>query len=366
MDGFRPTQLIINTNAIKHNIRKIQEKVGNNVTVIPVVKARGYGTGIGTVFPVFEETGINTIAVAAVNEGIGLRSRGFNGDIIVLYQPYIDEIDEILEFNLTVSVCVKEFIELLNKKAQNLNKKAKVHLEIDTGMRRVGIPLDETAIYIELLKRLDNIQLDGIYTHFSSSDDDIEYTKKQIEEFDKAVNIAKQSFENIKYIHACNTAGIINFPEAHYNAVRPGLALYGYLPNEELKEKIDLMPATVLKSKIIYVQEANVGDSVSYNRRYKCTKPTKIATIPIGYADGIMRRYNGKILINDKLADIIGTICMDGLMVDITDIPDAVIGTDAYIWDNEKITIEDIARKCGTINYEILSNIAPRVIKLFT
>ena len=147
--------------------------------------------------------------------------------------------------------------------------------------------------------------------------------------------------------------------------VRPGIAIYGHLPNEELREKIDLMPATVLKTKIIYIHEENPGNFISYNKTYQVTHPMKVATVPIGYADGVRRCYKGKIVVNGNLVDILGIINMDSFMIDVTDFEDIKVGTDVYIWDNKNITIEDIARKCGTINYEILSRLAPRVVKEF-
>lgn len=365
MDMIRPTKLVVDTNAIKHNIRAIQDIVGKDVKVMPVIKSRGYGTGIGTVISIFDDLEIDILAVAVVDEGIGLRKQGFKGEIVVLNQPYKDEIIKLLEYDLIPSVCIEEFIEQFNKFAGENKKKVKVHLEIDTGMGRTGIDPKEIQKYMELFKRLDNIKLDGIYTHFSSSDTDKEYTKEQIEKFNKTLMIAKQNFNDIKYIHACNTAGIINFPEAHYNMVRPGIALYGHLPNENLKGKIDLIPSTVLKSKIIYIHEEPSGDSVGYNRTYIVKEPIKVATVPIGYADGLMRCYKGKVIVNGKLANIIGKINMDSFMIDITNFEDVNVGTDVYIWDNKNITMEDIATDCGTINYEILSRLAPRVVKEF-
>ena len=366
MDMIRPTKLVVDTNAIKHNIKEIQKTVGRDVTVMPVIKSRGYGTGIGTVINLFEDLKLNIVAVAVVDEGIGLRKREFSGEIVILYQPYEDEIIKLLEYDLIPTVCSIEFIEKLNKLGKENNKIFKVHLEIDTGMNRAGINSNDIEIYIELLKKSDNIILDGIYTHFSSSDTDVDYTKEQIRKFDDTVCKAKQSFNNIKYIHACNTAGIISFSEAHYNMVRPGISLYGYLPNENLKEKIDLIPATVLKSKVIHIHEAEKGSSVGYNRTYIAKTPITIATVPVGYADGLRTSYKaGKVIINGKLANIIGKINMDSFMIDITGFKDIKVGTDVYIWDNENITLEDVAKECGTINYEILSGLAPRVVKEF-
>jgi len=362
---IRPTKLVVDTNAIKYNIREIQKIVGKNVTVMPVIKSRGYGTGIGTVVNIFDDLGINMLAVAVVDEGIGLRKQGFKGEIIILNQPYEDEIIKLLEYDLVSSVCLDQFIRQLDKIAKENEKEVKVHLEIDTGMSRTGIHPEEIEKYMLLFKELNNTNLEGIYTHFSSSDTDLDYTKKQIDKFNKTVHIAKQYFHNIKYIHSCNTAGIINFPEAHYNLVRPGIAIYGHLPNENLKGKIDLIPATTLKAKVIYIHEEDKGAFIGYNESYMVKKHMKIATVAIGYADGIMRCYKGKVVVNGKLANIVGVINMDSFMMDITGFEDVKVGSDVYIWDNKNVTIEDIAKACGTLNYEILSRLAPRVVKEF-
>lgn len=296
--------------------------------------------------------------------GIALRERGYSGEIFVLNQALEEEISKALEYDLTLSSCIINFIKLLNENAEKIGKTANIHLEIDTGMNRTGINPNDIDKYLNIIHELKNINLEGIYTHFSSSDCDMEYTKMQIEKFKKVVDITKKEF-NLKYIHCCNTGGILNFKEAHYNLVRPGISIYGHLPTKELEEKIDLIPATILKTKITYIHDIKAGDSVSYSRSFIAKRDTKIATIPIGYADGIPRGYKGQVLINNQFANMVGVVNMDSFMVDITDLTDAKIGTDVYIWDNVNITIEKVAENCNTINYEILSNLAPRVVKEF-
>jgi len=364
LDTIRQTKLIVNTKHIEHNISELQRFVGNTVKIMPVIKARGYGTGLGTQVNLFKKLKIDILAVAVIDEGIALRERGFNGEIVVLNQPFKDEIEKSLEYDLILGVCVLEFIQELNNCAHKNNKIANIHLEINTGMNRTGINPDDINKYLNTFKSLNNVNLEGIYTHFSSSDSDYEYTKEQINRFNKVLNIAKTKV-NFKYIHACNTGGILNFKEAHFNLVRPGISLYGHLPSDYLSEKINLIPATTLKTKITYIHDIKTGDSVSYNRSFIAKKDTKIATIPIGYADGLPRVYKGQVVINNQLASIVGVVNMDSFMVDITDLENVNIGDDVYIWDNKLITIEDIATACNTINYEILSNLAPRVIKEF-
>jgi len=364
MDTIRQSKLIVDMNSIKQNIGEIQKYIGDNVEIMPVIKARAYGTGIGSQPEFFTRLGIKILAVAVVDEGIALRNREYEKEIFILNQPLHHEIDMIITYNLIVNVCEYEFIELLNEAAKKTNQTITVHLEIDTGMGRTGIKPEEINKYINLFKKSKNIKLDGICTHFSSSDSDREYTKKQIDIFDKVVNIMKKEFD-LKYIHACNSAGVINHKEAHYNLVRPGISLYGHYPNSNLKEKIKLLPATKLEAKISHIHDIKPGESVSYNRSFIAKRLTKVAVIPIGYADGIMRSYTGSIVIDNKLAKIIGVINMDSFMVDITDIKNADVGDTVYLWDNELITLEEVADNCNTIVYEILSKLAPRIIKKF-
>ncbi len=364
MDTIRQTRLVVNKNNIKHNIKAIQDTVGNDVKVMPVIKARAYGTGAGTLIDLFEEMGIEILAVAVVDEGIALRERGFKGEIVILNQPFEEEIELLLKYDLISSACIEDFIVKLNEHAIKENKIAKIHLEVDTGMGRTGISPKDISKYINLIKEQTSIGLEGLYTHFACSDTNFEYTESQIAKFDMVVEEVKKNF-TLKYIHACNTGGIINFKKAYYNLVRPGIGIYGHFPDQSLKGKLDLIPSTILKTKIVFLHDIEKGESVSYNRSFIAEKQTKIATIPIGYGDGLTRNYRGCVVINGKLANIIGLINMDSLMVDVTDFEDMELGTDVYIWDNKNITVEEVAQKCGTISYEILSGLTPRVIKEF-
>ncbi len=364
---IRETRLIIDLVCVENNIKKIKEYVGESVDVMPVIKARAYGTGVGSQISVFERTDIKILGVAVVDEGTALRSRGYKNDIFILNQPFEEEIPYIILDNLISSACVVKYVEKLNAYATLRNQKAKIHVEVNTGMNRTGVEIEDLKHFLETVKSFEYIDIDGLYTHFSCSDCDSEYTKWQIANFERAIQICKECdcYDSLRYIHACNTAGIINFKEAHYNLVRPGISLYGHFPSEELAKKLSLQPATKLMSKVVYIHNVKKGDSISYNRTYKAEQDMIIATIPVGYADGIMRIYKGNVVINGCLAKIVGTINMDSFMVDITDISDVVIGTDVYIWDNDKVTLEEVANSCGTINYEVLSRLAPRVRKEF-
>ena len=232
-------------------------------------------------------------------------------------------------------------------------------------MGRTGIYYENIKEFINLLGN--NIKVDGIYTHFAVADNDFEYTNKQIEKFNKAIAESENTLGKLKYIHAGASNGIINFKQSHFNMIRPGILIYGYKSFDNTYEKINVKPITKLKCKITYIKDIEVGTSIGYGRTFIANKKMKIATIPIGYADGVKRCLSnkGNVVINGKKAKILGTVCMDSIMVDISSIDNVKVGDYAYIWDNEIITLEEVASQCDTINYDILCNISDRVKREF-
>ena len=355
----RPVVLEVNLNYLEYNINSIQKLVGDDVTLMPVIKASGYGTYINTQIDIISKFKI--VAVATVDEGVYLRQIGFNNEIFVLNQPFESEIQKILQYNIVVGISSKAFAAKLAETGKTIT----VHVEVGTGMGRTGVHPERIGEYINGLAP--NITVEGIYTHFSSPDIDDEYTKKQLHSFNEAVATAKQVLGDIKYIHAAASNALINYPEARFNLVRPGIIIYGYPGAEDTFEKLDLKPVAKLKAKITFLKTVPVGTSIGYSRSYITTKETKVATVPIGYADGFRRTFsNGwEVSIRGKMAPIIGKVCMDSFMVDVTDIDDVALGDDVIIWDNENIKLEDLANKCDTINYEILSTIGARVPRKF-
>ena len=358
---MRPTIMQVNLENFKFNINSIKSYIGNNVKIMPVIKANAYGTFINTRPDIINMFDIVSVAISG--EGEKIRKNGFKKEIFVLNQPDIDEIDTIIENDLIIGISENSFVESLGNK----KSKVKVHIEIDTGMSRTGINPNEIEEYIENIQKFNNIEIQGIYTHLSSADIDVKYTKNQLKSFEKAVKIAKEKITNLKYIHAAASNGIVNFKEAHYNLVRPGIIMYGYESGKGVLDKINLKPVTKLKSKITFLKNVEKGISIGYSRSFITPKKMKIATIPIGYADGLRRELSnkGEVLINGKKAPIIGKVCMDSFMADVTEVDNPQIGDDVWIWDNENILLEDVAKKCGTINYEIMSEISGRVIREF-
>lgn len=311
----RPTVMEVNIDNFKHNIEQIRNKLKPDVTVMPIMKANAYGTYLNTRLDVVNEFEI--IGLATVDEGVELRNLGYQKDIFILNQPSTSEIDKIIENNLIVGLSSKTFLEEVKKQ----NKEMRVHIEIETGMGRTGISFEEIPSFIEEIQKYKNIKIEGIYTHLSSPDMDNQYTKEQLETFQKAVENITLYVKDVKYIHAA---------------------------------------ASNLKT----VKE---GTSISYDRDFITKRESKIATIPIGYADGLRRGLsnNGQVVIRGQKVPIIGKICMDRFMADVTDLQEVEIGDEVWIWDNNQVTLDEIAYRMNTINYEIISTISSRVPRKF-
>ena len=352
---MKNTKLEVNIKKFLNNIDKIQEYVGNK-TIMPIVKANAYGTYINKNLKVLNH--FNIVAVAEVQEAIEIRNIGYEKEIFVLNQPAIEELEDIVTHDITIGISAKEFIE-------KVKLPIRVHLEIETGMNRTGIKLEDLEEVIKEIKKNKMIQVEGIYTHFSSADNDKEYTLKQYRTFKQAVEIASKHFD-LYYIHCSASNGIINLEENLTNTIRPGIIMYGYESFKGSRDKIPVEPITTLKTKITYIKDIPAGESISYNRKFTSTSPMKVATIPIGYADGLRRTLTGvgEVIVCGEKRKILGSICMDSCMIDVTGL-DVKVGDIVTIWDNDLITLDDIAEKCNTINYEIISTISDRVERVF-
>lgn len=284
MEITRPACLEINLNNFQYNIEQIQKKIGKNVKLMPVIKANGYGTYINQRLDVLNQFDI--VAVANVDEGVYIRELGYNKEIFVLNQPYESEIEKIIKYDIVVGISSYGFA----KKLAKVNKPVIVHVEIGTGMGRTGVHPYKIEKYLQTLAP--NIKVEGIYTHFSSADTDDEFSKHQLKLFNVAVEKAKEILGNIKYIHAAASNALLNYLEARFNLVRPGIILYGYPGEEATLKKIDLKPIAELKAKVIFLKEVPKGTSISYGRSFITTRKTKVANVPIGYADGFRRDFS--------------------------------------------------------------------------
>ena len=352
---MRESKIIVDLSAVKYNYNKIKEYV-NNKEVMPVIKAFGYGSFINTRVNFLNNFKI--VGVALVEEGVFLRKLGYKNDIFILNQPFKSEVDLIIKYNLIVGVSSLEFLEYIK------NKKIKIHLELETGMNRTGLNVNDIFKFINLIKK-SNILLEGVYSHFSSADTNYDYTLKQFNIFKECVDIIKNYF-NLKYIHISASSGILTLKEDYTNLVRVGLLLYGYYPNKKCQNIIDIKPSIKFISKISFIKQVEKDEFISYNQTYKTNRKSIIATVPVGYADGINMLLSNKgfVYINNKKCRIIGKICMDSLLVDVNDI-DCKIDDEVVIFDNDNIKIDEICNITNLSIYNILSCISVRIDREF-
>lgn len=357
---MRPTVMEVSIDKFNANIEKIKKYVGNKI-LMPIIKANAYGTYINKNIDIINKFDI--VAVAIVDEAIELRKLGYKKEIFILNQPYYEDIENIIKYDITIGISDISFLEKILK----IKKNIKVHLEIETGMNRTGIKIENLKDFIDKIKSNSNIIVEGCYTHLSSADYDKDYTNMQLKIFRDSVKIIKNNFNTIKYIHSSASNGLINYSDDISNTVRPGIMMYGYESFKNAKEKIDVVPICKLKTKITFIKEVCENTSISYSRKFITKSNMRIATIPMGYADGLRRQLSNKgtVVINNQKALILGNVCMDSCMIDVTNIKNVEVGTDVYIWDNDIRTLEDIANECDTINYEILSTISYRVPRVF-
>ena len=363
----------ISLEAIGHNIREVKKRLPEGVKLLGVVKANAYGHGAVPVASYLENQ-VDYFATATIEEAVELRENGISAPILILGYVSPSQYGDLVEYDITQTIDSYAQALALEKEAARQNRKAKAHLAVDTGMTRIGFQVTEhDADEAAKIADLPHIELEGMFTHFSCADqEDKTYFSMQMEKYDKMTALLAERGVTIPLRHICNSAGIMEFDDHRFEMVRSGIITYGIYPSEEVKkERLDLIPALSWKSHVIHVKEVGPGIGVSYGATYVTEKPmTRIATVSAGYADGYPRALSnqGCVLIHGKKAPIIGRICMDQMMVDVTDIPDVqvedvvtLVGTDG----DETITIEEIANPAARFDYEMLCDISSRVTRVY-
>lgn len=357
-----PARLDINLNNLKHNIEKFKERLLDNQQLLVMVKADAYGSGIVEVAKFLETNGVSHFGVAYLKEAIALRKNGISSEVVVFSGLIPEEYEKAVNVDAIFSVSDINTLEALNEEAKKTNKKVKVELAIDTGMTRLGFDKQDMNQLTCKLKKLTNIEVHGVYSHLSQADSSETFTKKQIQIFDQCVQELKDNGINPQYIHLLNSAGILKYNSDKYNLVRLGIGTYGYPPDASMKDNIDLKGIFKLTAPICNIRYVGQGREISYGGTYVTKENTKIAVLQIGYADGLTRTLSNKyeVLVNGKKARIIGNICMDTCMIDVTDI-DVKIGDEAVVFNYTDDGLETIANLTDTIIYEIITNIGKRV-----
>lgn len=369
---LRPVWAEVDLDRLAHNMREIR-KAAKSKDIIAVIKADGYGHGALDIAPVLLENGATRIAVAVLNEAVELRRGGLECPIMILGFTPPSLIDLILRYDIEQTVYSYELAHELSVLAQKKNKIAKIHIAVDTGMGRIGfLPNDESVEEVYKISKLPNIVIEGLFSHFSAADErNKEYTSMQFTKYNWFYDRLKEKDININMRHIANSAAIIDLPETHFEAVRPGIILYGYYPsNEVCKEKIDLKPVMSLKTNIVHIKKVPPGEYISYGRKFQTSKESIIATLPVGYADGYTRLLfnKAKVIVDAKLVPVIGRICMDQCMIDVTEVEGVKVGDEVILMGEQngiKFTADDIAELLGTINYEVTCMISKRVPRVY-
>lgn len=358
------TVLEIDLHALVHNYQYLRSKIGKKTKLMAVVKAFAYGSDSVQIAKKLENSGIDFFAVAYTKEGISLRKGGIQKPILVLH-PQSVHFEEIIQHRLTPDIYSKFTLEHFLSATKKLKQKNyPIHLNLNTGMNRLGFHPSETDYISAQLKESESVKVEGIFSHLAASEDpkEREFTLYQLKIFKESSAAILKNLTYKPLLHLCNSSGIFNYPEAHFDMVRPGIALYGY--GNSAAEDRNLQPVGTLKTIISQIHHLKKGETVGYNRIFKAEKATKTATLPLGHADGINRIYGRqkcKVLINGKLAPIIGNVCMDMIMIDITGIH-CKEGDEVILFGKNK-SAEEFANHAQTISYEIITSISQRVTR---
>jgi alanine racemase len=363
----------IDLSALMYNLGQVRKCVGPDCQVLAVIKANAYGHGAVPVASALASAGVSMLGVAWVQEGVQLRKAGVRLPILVMAGAMADEMKEILSYRLTPVVYQSQQVRALEKLAKKNDRTVKIHIKIDSGMGRLGASSEkEVQDLARVLRRSPHLIVEGAMTHMA--EDGLEhrsFTQQQLGFFNHSLSLFAKAGLDIPIQHAANSAITIDLQSAHFNMVRPGIMLYGYLPSKSLAHPVDLKPVMTLRTRILHLKRVPPGTSISYGRTFTTQRESLIATLPVGYADGLPRALSnrGEALVRGRRAPVVGRVCMDMMMVDLTGHGDAQVGDEAVLMGRqgqEAITADDIAQQSGTIAYEILCGIGPRVPRIYT
>lgn len=365
--GYRPTWAEINLGNLSYNFAKVKKLLFPHVKVMVCVKADAYGHGLIPVSERLQQEGADYLSVASIDEGIKLRDAGIRLPILVLGMILKKDIQPLLQYGLTQTVCDQGIAASLNDSARKINKKVNIHIKVDTGMGRLGVLYQDAVSFVKKIKKLKFINIEGIFTHLSLADINREFSLYQINSFNILMKKLKKEQINIPIIHAANSLGVINYKESQFNMVRPGLVIYGLYPQDRLK--ILLKPVLSLKTKVVYSKRVPAGYGISYGYTYVTKKETTVVNLPIGYGDGYPRNLSNlaPVLIKGRRFKISGRICMDQVMVDVGGLA-LKLGEEVVLigaQGKDKITAEELAMLSATIPYEIVCGLGSRIPRAY-
>lgn len=370
MNRYLRTFAEIDVDAIEHNLKELKKCISSDTLCCAVVKADAYGHGAVTIAELLSDK-VDFFAVASADEAMELRSSGIDNNILILSYTHSDDYEELINNDVRLTVYNKERAKKISETAKRLGKVAKIHIAVDTGMTRIGFTPDADSVKAVCeISKLENIELEGIFSHYACADmTDKTVSDKQTSLYKDFVEKCNNAGVSFSIHHMCNSAGISEFDE-HFDLVRMGISLYGLYPSEEIDQsKINLIPAMTYKSHIISIKDVDAHTGISYGHTYKTTENRRIATVSAGYADGYPRALSGsgRVIVNGKYAPIVGRVCMDMFMIDVTDIDcdvtDEVIlfGSDG----NLTVSAEEIGEKSMSFNYEVICGVSRRIPRVY-
>lgn len=363
----------IDLDALVHNIGQVREQIGGGQRIMLVVKADGYGHGAVEVSRVAVRGGVEMLGVATLHEGVELRQAGIDAPIVILSPPMQSEVDGIAEYDLSCTVPSLAFARSLSQAFARIGKRGAVHVEVDTGMGRSGVGVAEALLFAAVIEKLPDLDLEGIFTHFPSSDEDVEFTEEQVGRFVRLLARLAGKGIRVPLRHAGNSGAVLGIPGSYaspLNMVRPGIMVYGLYPSRGLAGRLDLKPAMSFKSRIAQVRALPEGHPVSYGRSYITPKAMRVAVVPVGYGHGYSWRLSngGEVLIRGRRAPVVGRVTMDVTMVDVDGVPEAGVGDEVVLFGrqgSEMISVDEVAQRSGTLNYEVICGIGKRVTRAY-
>jgi len=371
MTMHRPTRAVISLEAVRHNVRVIQEKIGQDRIVMAIVKADAYGHGMIPVAKAAFEAGAGWLGIATVDEAVCLRETGISKPVLLLGPSFPGDAETLVENNISAAVGSLRILKALNSAAEKMNKSARIHLKVDTGMGRFGFFPDDLIKLFPEIKNNKNLILEGCFSHFAVSDSlDFEFTRKQHQNMKRFLNTAQKENVSFNFIHIANSGAILQHPDTYYNMVRAGVILYGMLPDTETEMTVPLKPVMTLMTKLVELRNIPEGHFVSYGCTYKTTRKSRIGIMPIGYGDGLSRKLSnrGEVIIRGRRSPIVGRVCMDQVMIDLTDIPEAQPGDDILLWGkngSDELKAEEVSKWAETITYDITCALTPRIPRIY-
>ena len=376
MNTYRQTKILVNLSNYQKNLRAIQRKIGSKRGIIAIIKADAYGHGMVECARAGWQVGIRWFGVATVDEALTLRQiEEFARDgcrILVLGPTFPSDAEELVRNRIDVAVGSLRVLKALDKAGEKCGVRARVHLKVDTGMGRFGFWCEDLPGLVDEFKKRRHIEWVAMMTHFSESDvPSPAYTRWQIKNFDRTVAECEKRGFRAQYLHAANSGAVLQHPSAYYDLVRPGIMTYGLLPDIRTRRTIALKPVMTLLTRIIDIREFPRGRYLSYGRTYQTRRRIRAGLLPLGYGDGYPRHLSncGYVMVCGKKAPVIGRVCMDQVLIDITRIPSARIGSEVVVYGkkgNNYVPIEELAHRIGTISYELTTQVTRRVPRVYT